>query len=188
MFSITTRRAAVVGSSALAAVLAVGSVPAHAGVTQGKHTFKMSAPSYKRTDSNGTFTGQVNMAGTVGKPAHMAWSFRTSPKVQAIATGRMTCTAGHMQLPYHDKHTNVAVGYFWHSSVPGNRRNKNYTLYGNCTFRVKVGGKTGTANLGFRFNYSLFDGISKSVGARGEASAAAEATAYASDLDIAYDS
>ncbi|NEB14822.1 hypothetical protein G3I32_39405 [Streptomyces coelicoflavus] len=66
----------------------------------------MSAPSYKRTDSNGTFTGRVNMAGTVGKPAHMAWSFRTSPKVQ---------------------------------------------------------------------------------GARGEASAAAEATAYASDLDIAYD-
>ena len=97
------------GSSALAAVLAVGTVPAHAGVNQAKHTFKMSAPSYKRTDSNGTFTGQVNMAGTVGKSANMAWSFRTSKKVQAIATGRMTCTAGHMRLPYHDKHTSVAV-------------------------------------------------------------------------------
>lgn len=187
MSSISTRRAAVVGSTALAAVLALGAVPAQAGVTQAKHTFKMSAPSYKKTDSNGTFTGQVNMAGTVGKPAHMAWSFRTSKKVQAIATGKMTCSAGHMQLPYHDKHTNVAVSYFWHSSVPSNRRNKDYTLYGNCTFRVKVGGKKGTANLGFRFNYSLFDGISKSV-APEDGPTAEDPNAYSSELDITYDS
>ncbi|MFJ8648948.1 hypothetical protein ACIRNI_22860 [Streptomyces sp. NPDC093546] len=187
MFSISTKRAAVVGSTALAAVLALGAVPAQAGVNQGKHTFKMSAPSYAKTDSNGTFTGQVNMAGTVGKPAPMAWSFRTSKQVQAIATGKMTCSAGHMQLPYHDKHSNVAVDYFWHTSVPNNRRNKDYTLYGNYTFRVKVGGKTGTANLGFRFNYSLFDGISKSSSAQ-DGPAAEDSTAFSSDLDIAYDS
>ncbi|MCF1594365.1 hypothetical protein [Streptomyces muensis] len=146
----------------------------------------MSDPDYKRTDANGTFTGQVNMAGTVGRPAHMAWSFRTSPTVQAIATGRMTCKAGHMQLPYHDSHANVAVNYFWHSSVPNNRRNKNYTLYGNCTFRVNVGGRPGTANLGFSFRYSLFDGISPSSQGRGETPV--EDTSYSSDLKIAYDS
>ncbi|MFK4119355.1 hypothetical protein [Streptomyces longwoodensis] len=92
--------------------LALAAVPAHAGTQQGKFTFKVSDPSYKKTDANGTFTGQVNMAGTVGRPAPMAWSFCTSPAVQAIATGRMTCSAGHMQLPYHDSHPNVAVNYF----------------------------------------------------------------------------
>ncbi|MEU6283116.1 hypothetical protein [Streptomyces sp. NPDC047028] len=91
-----------------------------------------------------------------------------------------------MQLPYHDKHTNVAVNYFWHSSVPNNRRNKNYTLFGNCTFRVKVGGRTGTANLGFSFRYSLFDGISRLIGQG--SGATAEKPSYATDLKIAYDS
>ncbi|MGI5195655.1 hypothetical protein ACQEVY_18735 [Streptomyces sp. CA-288835] len=186
MSFISTRRAAAVSSAALAAVLALGVVPANAAVNQAKHTFKLSDPDYKRTDRNGTFTGQVNMAGTVGRPAHMAWSFRISPAVRAIATGRMTCTAGHMQLPYHDRHTNVAVSYFWHSSVPNNRRNKEYTLYGSCKFRVNVGGRPGTANLGFSFKYSLFDGISRSSAAQDET--AVEDSSYASELDIAYDS
>jgi hypothetical protein len=116
----------------------------------------------------------------------MGWSFRTSPAVQAIATGRMTCTAGHMQLPYHDKHTNVGVDYFWHSTVPNNRRNKDYTLYGHCTFRVNVGGRTGTANLGFSFNYALFDGITPPLAA--EDSTSPESDSYASDLEVTYDS
>ncbi|MFG3496962.1 hypothetical protein [Streptomyces sp. NPDC047928] len=188
MSLITTKRVGAIGSAALAAALLVPTAPAHAGVQQAKHVFKMSAPYYEKTDSNGKFTGQVNMAATVGKPATMAWSFRTSPKVQAIATGKMTCKAGHMQLPYHDSHSNVAVDYFWHSSVKNNVRNKDYTLYGNCTFRVKVGGKTGTANLGFRFNYSLFDGISK-MAPRDEATPPASTDdEFGSDLEITYDS
>ncbi|CAL9436187.1 hypothetical protein [Streptomyces sp. enrichment culture] len=192
MSLIAARRAAALGSAALAASMLLASAPAHAGTQQAKHTFKMSAPYYKKTDSNGTFTGQVNMAGTVGKPATMAWSFRTSPKVQAIATGRMTCKAGHMQLPYHDSHANVPVDYFWHSSVKNNRRNKDYTLWGNCTFRVKVGGKTGTANLGFRFNYALFDGISRSAAADQPTGDTAPAPGkdgeFGTDLKITYDS
>ncbi|MEV7318702.1 hypothetical protein [Streptomyces sp. NPDC093970] len=186
MSSTSAKKIAAVGSAALAAVLALGAVPAHAGTQHGKFTFKVSDPYYKKTDANGTFTGQVNMAGTVGRSAPMAWSFRTSPAVQAIATGRMTCSAGHMQSPYHDSHANVAVNYFWHSSVPDNRRNKDYTLYGNCTFRVNVGGQTGTANLGFSFNYSLFDGITPSLTM--SESADGESTPYVSDLRIAYDS
>ncbi|WP_146067888.1 hypothetical protein [Streptomyces sp. Ru72] len=186
MSSKSTKRVAAVGSAALAAVLALGAVPAHAGTQQGRFTFKVSDPYYTKTDGNGTFTGQVNMAGTVGRPAPMAWSFRTSPAIQAIATGRMTCSAGHMQLPYHDSHANVTVNYFWHSSVPNNRRNKNYTLYGNCTFPVQVGGRTGKADLGFSFNYSLFDGITPSMTAQDGGST--EDTPYTSDLKIAYDS
>ncbi|MFE5677821.1 hypothetical protein ACFQ7B_21310 [Streptomyces erythrochromogenes] len=188
MSLISTRRAGLLGSAALATALLVPATPAHAGVQPGKHVFKMSAPSYQKTDSNGTFTGQVNMAGTVGKPAVMAWSFRTSPKVRAIATGKMTCKAGHMQLPYHDSHSNVPVDYFWHSSVKDNRRNKDYTLYGNCTFRVKAGGRTGTANLGFRFNYSLFDGISKMPPKDDEMPTPATDNEFSSDLEITYDS
>ncbi|POX48937.1 hypothetical protein C3488_18935 [Streptomyces sp. Ru72] len=91
-----------------------------------------------------------------------------------------------MQLPYHDSHANVTVNYFWHSSVPNNRRNKNYTLYGNCTFPVQVGGRTGKADLGFSFNYSLFDGITPSMTAQDGGST--EDTPYTSDLKIAYDS
>ncbi|MFH8224320.1 hypothetical protein ACH4C2_34940 [Streptomyces sp. NPDC018057] len=186
MSSKSAKRIAGVSSAALAAVLALGAVPAHAGTQQGRFTFKMSNPYYKKTDANGTFTGQVNMAGTVGRAAPMAWSFRTSPAVQAIAAGRMTCSAGHMQLSYHDSHANVAVNYFWHSSVPNNRRNKNYTLYGNCAFPVKVGGRTGKANLGFSFKYSLFDGITPSMTGRG--SGGTEDAPYTSDLKISYDS
>ncbi|MEU7278042.1 hypothetical protein AB0A69_04490 [Streptomyces sp. NPDC045431] len=50
-----------------------------------------------------------------------------------------------------------------------------------------MGGKTGTANLGFRFTYSLFDGISTSFSAQ-DGPAAEDSTAFSSDLDIAYDS
>ncbi|MGW6244371.1 hypothetical protein [Streptomyces roseolus] len=189
MSHIAAKRVAALGSAALAASLLLTAAPAHAGTQPGKHTFKMSAPYYKKTDANGTFTGQVNMAGTVGQPATMAWSFRTSPTVQAMATGKMTCKAGHMQLPYHDSHSNVAVDYFWHSSVKNNRRNKDYTLWGNCTFRVKVGGRTGTANLGFNFRYSLFDGISASGAARDQLTPEpSTGDEFASDLSITYDS
>ncbi|MFJ4684255.1 hypothetical protein [Streptomyces sp. NPDC088789] len=91
-----------------------------------------------------------------------------------------------MQLSYHDSHANVAVNYFWHSSVPNNRRNKNYTLYGNCTFPVRVGDRTGRADLGFSFKYSLFDGITPFVTVPGGGSA--ENTPFTSNLEIDYDS
>ncbi|MFD7454216.1 hypothetical protein [Kitasatospora sp. NPDC059827] len=159
-----------------------------AGVNEGRHTFKMSAPSYNRTDANGTFDGQVNMAGTVGRPAPMAWSFTTSPAIRAIATGKMDCTAGHQQLRYSDSHRGVPVDYHWHSTVPDNLRGKDYTLYGNCTFPVKVKGRAGKANLGFRFNYNLFDGVSRPNRPASDTDPnAAEEASYTSDLQIAYD-
>ncbi|MFD7031384.1 hypothetical protein ACFWAR_25490 [Streptomyces sp. NPDC059917] len=186
MSLLSVRRSALIAVPALALALLTGATPAHAGVNQGSHTFKMSTPSYHRSDANGTFDGQVNMAGNVGRNAPMAWSFTTSPTVRKIAVGPMNCKAGHMQLPYSDSHPAVGVDYHWHSTVPNNRHNTNYTLYGNCTFRVKVSGRIGTANLGFRFNYSLFDGISRS--ARGGEAPVPEADpGYASDLQIAYD-
>ncbi|WP_224274642.1 hypothetical protein [Streptomyces sp. LS1784] len=185
MSVISGKRLAAISMPALALALFAGSAPAHAGVNEGSHTFKMSAPSYNRTDTNGTFNGQVNMAGHVGRNAPMAWSFTTSPSIRAIAAGNMTCKAGHMQLPYSDSHPNVGVDYFWHSTVPDNRHNVNYKLWGNCTFRVKVSGRAGTANLGFRFNYSLVDGISRSSVEPGAGDAQEEA--YSSDLQIAYD-
>ncbi|WP_328457528.1 hypothetical protein OG780_42540 [Streptomyces sp. NBC_00386] len=66
MSSTSTKKMAALGFATLAAVLALGSTSAHAGTQHGRHTFKISTPSYKKTDANGTFTGQVNMAGTVG--------------------------------------------------------------------------------------------------------------------------
>jgi hypothetical protein len=123
------------------------------------HVFTQQSPSFDATDSNGRFTGQANMSVSAGRATTMAWSFRISPKVQAIATSPMDCRAGHNKLPYSDFHGGVPVDYFWHSTVQGNViDNTNYTLYGNCTFRVVAGGRPGTANLSFQFHYSLFCG------------------------------
>ncbi|AZM54129.1 hypothetical protein DMA15_17420 [Streptomyces sp. WAC 01529] len=60
------------------------------------------------------------------------------------------------------------------------------TVFGNCTFPVKVSGRTGRANLGFSFRYSLFDGISKSAPAKD--GPLDEAASYSSELKITYNS
>ncbi|GAA4005358.1 hypothetical protein GCM10022247_28330 [Allokutzneria multivorans] len=140
--------------TALAAVVLAGTaIPAEA--IGPRHTFASPSPSYKRVDSNGTFTAQVSARWMANDAVTMPWSFTVSPKIRAIAAGRMTCKAGHMQLPYSDHHANIAVTYTWHSSVPRNARNKNYDLWGHCAFPVNVGGKTGMANLRFSFAYRV---------------------------------
>jgi hypothetical protein len=117
-------------------------------------TFTQSNTTFDETDAHGRFTGQALTK--PGQAVPMSWSFRVAPAVQAIAVGPMNCTAGHMQLPYHDSHDNIPVDYFWHSTVQGNRSdNTKYDLYGSCTFKVK---NNGTANLRFVFHYSLFCG------------------------------
>ncbi|MEV6899068.1 hypothetical protein [Amycolatopsis sp. NPDC051372] len=117
-------------------------------------TFTTDHRSFDASDSNGRFTGLADTRPMNSVP--MAWSFRISPAVQAIAASPMDCTAGHMQLTYHDSHRGVPVDYVWHSTVPGNMSdNTKYTLYGYCTFKVK---NSGTANLKFVFEYSMFCG------------------------------
>lgn len=132
----------------IASIFAAG--PAYAETTEARHSFTNSNPSYSITDGNGTFTAQGRPSAPSGNT--MAWSHRVSPYLQSIATGNRNCTAGHMQLPYHDTH-NGPITYLWHSSVPGNRVNTNYTLWGSCTFRVAVNGRPGTATLSFNFRY-----------------------------------
>ncbi|SDN72520.1 hypothetical protein [Allokutzneria albata] len=166
--------------SALAAVVLAGTaLPAEAA--GGRHTFASPSPAYKRTDSNGTFTAQVSAQWTSSSPVTMPWSFTVAPQVRAIAAGRMTCKAGHMQLPYSDHHANVAVTYTWHSSVPNNARNKNYDLWGHCAFPVKVGGKTGMANLRFTFAYRVSGATKRSAVA---AAAEPRGPEYTSELTI----
>jgi hypothetical protein len=117
-------------------------------------TFTQANTTFDATDSNGRFTGRA--VTNPGQAVPMAWSFRISPQVQAIATSAMDCTAGHMQLNYHDGHPGVPVDYVWHSTVPGNQSNNTqYTLYGSCSFRVV---NNGNANLRFSFHYSMFCG------------------------------
>ncbi|MFE3175668.1 hypothetical protein ACFXPA_23745 [Amycolatopsis sp. NPDC059090] len=118
------------------------------------HTFTQDNTTFDATDANGRFTGQA--VTFPGRAVPMAWSFRISPAVQAIAVSSMNCTAGHMQLPYHDAHSNIPVDYFWHSTVQGNKSdNTPYDLYGSCVFKVK---NNGTANLKFTFHYLMLCG------------------------------
>lgn len=132
--------------------LALGIHSSATAELQASKTFTRFDSSYTKTDRNGHFTGQV----TWGAPKlPMAWSFKLAPQLRAIATSPMTCKAGHMQLPYSDTHRDVGVDYTWHSTVSGNLYNARYTLWGYCTFRVNVGGQTGTAKVSFRFNYSI---------------------------------
>jgi hypothetical protein len=147
------RKFAVVLSGAVTLLLAAAP-PASAAH---QHVFTQSSEYFEATDSNGRFTAQANMHS--GWVVTMPWSFQISPAVQAIAVSPMNCTAGHNQLPYSDNHPNIPVSYHWHSSVPGNKvDNTNYDLWGNCTFRVNVGGRPGSANLKFQFHYSMFCG------------------------------
>jgi hypothetical protein len=113
--------------------------------------FTASEPSYDMSDINGTFTGQVTWA---AGDLPVAWSFRVSPQVQAIATSPMTCEAGHMQLSYTDRHV-VSVDYTWHSTVRGHSANTDYVVFGSCRFSVNVGGRSGTAVLRFHFDYRM---------------------------------
>jgi hypothetical protein len=125
---------------------------AHAGEIAGRMIFTASDQYYGLTDRNGTFTGQVTWTAP-GLP--VAWSFRVSPQVRAIATTPMTCEAGHMQLPYHDTHPSIPADYRWHSTIRGHAINTEYTLYGWCQFGVSVNGQTGTAVLRFHFDYQM---------------------------------
>lgn len=162
----------------VAALLSFTSVTV--GVASADHyfTFTQAHTTFDDSDRNGRFTGQAQT--NPGHAVPMAWSFRISPAVQAIATSPMDCSAGHMQLNYHDNHPAVPVDYFWHSTVQGNQSNNTkYDLYGNCTFRVQG---PGTANLKFVFHYSMF------CGPCGPASfAASDPGGYSSTMEIAYD-
>jgi len=62
---------------------------------------------------------------------------------------------------YRDEHL-VPIDYLLHSSVPGNKFNRLYVLNGSCKFPVKVGSRTGTATLGYAFNYNIFSVIANS--------------------------
>jgi hypothetical protein len=124
---------------------------AQAGEIHGRMIFTASEPYYELTDRNGTLNGQVTWSGS---DLPMAWSFRMGPQVRAIVTSPMTCQAGHMQLPYHDRHV-VSTDYSWHSTVRGHSINVDYTLYAWCEFAVNVGGKPGQAVLRFHFDYRM---------------------------------
>lgn len=126
---------------------------ATAGELVGEKVFTKLDTYYERTDRNGRFTAKVEWASARNT---LAWSFRPSPAVQAIASGPMTCQAGHLQMPgYHDSHVDIPVNYFWHSSVQDSFFNVDYTIWGSCTFPVLDKGRTGRAVLTFRFNYFL---------------------------------
>lgn len=138
-----------VALTVLPAVAGIGP-QAHAGEISGRMIFKPNDLSYALADRNGRFTAQATY--TPGLP--IAWSFTPGPQLRAIATSPMTCTAGHMQLRYHDRHV-VPVQYTWHSTIRGHATNVEYLMYGSCKFQVNVGGKPGTAVLTIKFSYVM---------------------------------
>lgn len=122
---------------------------------RGSKVFTPQSPFYLKSDANGTFSAQVTYAGR--RPLKtMAWGFKTSAAIRAIAVGPMACTAGIPQSGYSDRnHTNIPIDYHWHSSVPNNKFGTQYTMWGVCKFRVNVGGRTGSARLDLSFNYRV---------------------------------
>jgi len=119
---------------------------------------------FEMSDSNGTFTGRTSYVDApppeIGQTITMAWSFRVSPAVRAIAVSPMTCTTGVAQVPsYRDHHPDVPVDYFLHSSVPKLGFSTNYDLEGKCTFKVNVSGRPGTATLTYKFHFRIADGL-----------------------------
>ncbi|GAA3240075.1 hypothetical protein ACFO1B_09025 [Dactylosporangium siamense] len=139
---------AAVGLTAMIAVL--GLVPNAAQASATSHQFTYSSPYYEYYDSTGRLTGQVTYS--TGNP--MAWSWRFSAGVQALAPGAvMTCDAwnldGSTLTSYHDNHSGIPVGYLWHSTVPWNPIGHNMRLVGSCSFQSPGG----LVNAGFTFDY-----------------------------------
>ncbi|GAB3984563.1 hypothetical protein GCM10029978_094580 [Actinoallomurus acanthiterrae] len=140
--------AAVTTGAATAASASVAPQAAH------KHfTFTKKHEGHKYTGKAGTFHAQIAVKHPK-KGYPMAWSFKVAPALQAIATGRMTCTATGLNGHYHDKHV-VPVSYLWHSSVKGHRTKKVYNLSLTCHFPVQVAGKPGKATIGHSFYYAI---------------------------------
>jgi hypothetical protein len=173
---------------ALVALVAWGTATTAAGadVIHGEKHFSGSDRAFSATDRNGTFNAQTYYQNEpppeIGQFAGVAWSFQIAPQVQAIAISPMDCTAGIIpdaRAPYHDFHPGLPVDYLWHSSTPTvNFAPASYQLWGNCTFRVSVGGNTGTANLGLTFHFDIADGLPTTV---------PDGEAYASQLNVTYD-
>lgn len=119
---------------------------------------------FEMSDGHGTFTGQTSYVDQsspeFGQSVTMAWSYRVSPDLQAIATTPMNCATDVDQVRnYHDYHPNVPVDYFLHSSIRGLGFSQPYDLRGQCVFGVQVDGYPGTATLRYAFHFTVADGL-----------------------------
>jgi hypothetical protein len=145
----------------LATMLPASLASAAPPIPLGRWSFAVSRPSYKKTDARTIFTAQVN---TRVHSRTMAWSLRLTPALRALSTGTMDCVTTNTKVTnYRDTHPDIRTSYLLHSSVPGLKFNRNYTLKGKCVFPVKVGGRRGTATLEYAFNYSIFSLIVSST-------------------------
>lgn len=169
----------------VAAILGLLATTASASPITGAKHFTGSDRSFQMTDRNGTFTAQTYYRNEpppeIGQFAGISWSFKAAPQVAAIATTPMDCTAGlnpDARQHYHDHHAGIPADYLWHSSTPTVEFDRSYQLYGNCVFRVNVGGNTGTANLGIKFTFDIADGLPTARTAQ---------QPYASTLNVSYD-
>lgn len=139
------------------AVTATGRTAAEAApVPLGEWSFAMSRPDFRFTDARTKFDAQVN---TAKSSRTMAWDIRLTPALRTISTGKMLCITTIAGLKgYRDEHL-VSTAYTLHSSAPGHKFNKTYTLNGTCTFPVKVGSRKGKATLQYAFKYNLYSVI-----------------------------
>jgi hypothetical protein len=145
--------------------IGIGTTPASAAGNYGTKIFSIGDQYFEATDSNGHFTAQVTYV-SGGRPFRenpVAFSFVISPYLKSIATGSMNCTAWQQKngasTGASDHHAGIGPGYIWHWTFPQNNSiGANMMASGNCTFRVDVAGRTGTANVSFVFRYVVGDG------------------------------
>jgi len=121
----------------------------------GTKIFTVQSPTYSKSDTQGSFTGQF----TPGQAHKVAFSYRISAALQAIISGSVyesvTRTPGKGSC--YDIHGPVAKNYLFHWSC-GNKLDKKYVLDGSLSFPVNVGGNPGTGQILWRFNYEVAGG------------------------------
>ena len=106
---------------------------------------------FGKTDSNGEFDAQYT-------PRTVAWSYRISAPLKAIAVGNATASASRSpwrspQVPCTYSKVQ-SVGYIFHSSCPGNTGLVDWRLTASIGFPVEVAGNPGKATIRWIFNYS----------------------------------
>lgn len=127
-------------------------VSAAAAQLSGYKTFTLDSPAFSKSNSHGKFTAQVTYSNS---NFPVAFGFKLSAGLRAIATGSVTAKGS--RAPGNCAYSKVGVGasYHFHWSCPKHTKNNRYDWAGTYTFRVNVGGNTGTATVANRFGYVI---------------------------------
>lgn len=126
-----------------------------APIGMGTKTFTTASPTYTRTHAHtGTFNGQYVISS--GSSYRVAFGFSIIPWLKAVATSPVSANVRRSPASgtcsYNKTGVSVYYAFHWSCTTPWQQTQ---TLNGTWTFRVLMGGRTGTATIRWWFQYRV---------------------------------